>query len=637
MNNPATDVSNTTLDPAFVQNAVNAASINALRIALYHQTRDPELAAMRVEERAVRGGALVAYSVAKEHHDEIRAKAVEYLLNKPEARPDPTKDEAIELMTLFSGQAPTASQADYGYEDLGFDELPRKAEWHKPVDQSKLNDFKITIIGSGISGIAAAVQLENLGLDYQILERHADIGGTWFVNDYPEARVDVSTFLYQYKFEKNYPWKSFYATQAELHDYLNHIVDKYGIRSKIRTNAELKTATWNEQSKQWDLTLSADGQTENTACNALISATGLFGTPNLPDIEGIESFEGALFHSTAWDHDFDYRGKRVALIGTGSTGSQLSRDLAEKAGHLTIYQRTANWVTPVEGYRDEVSTEKRWLLDNMPGYHNWYVYASYIAELQGQDLQVIDPDWVANGGRVNARNTALEKALTAYIRYKVGDRDDLFEKLLPPYPPMARRLVVDNGWYDTVIRDNVELISGGITKITPTGIVDQDGNEQAFDLIVLGAGFKVSKYLWPVRYTGRDGKTLEELWSADGARAYMGMTMPNFPNFFMFYGPNAQARAGSFHSWVEVLSRYIGSLLVELIESDSQAIEVRESAFEDYNQRMNQEMKSILWEQEGIGGYYVNKHGRSDVNMPWNMHQFYGLVREPKMDDYRLA
>lgn len=620
----------------FVRNAVQEANVGVLRVALYHETKDPTLAAIPAIEWPIRGGALMAFSLPKEHHEYVREKAVEYILSGQSPLAPPTKEEAAVLMKMFTGKEQSEAAIDYGYEELAYDEIPRDATWRNKPEQSVLDNFNVTIVGAGFSAIAAAIQLDRLGIQWRIIERHPDLGGTWLINNYPEARVDVSTFLYQYKFEKNYPWESFYAPRDELQKYANYIVDKYSLRERMTFNTKLTSAKWDETARKWKITLDTPEGDEVIDSNAIISASGLFNTPKLPDIPGIENYKGKMFHTTAWDHDFDYSGKRVALIGTGSTGLQLARGVAEKAGHLTVFQRTASWVTPVRGYRSKISEGKRWLLDHMPGYNNWFVYLNYYAELQMQDFQEIDPEWVAKGGRVNEKNAIFTDALKKLIRQKVGDRDDLYGKLVPSVVPMARRLVIDNDWYETVTRDNVVLETGGIEEITEKGIRTKDGVEYEFDLIVLSAGFDVSRYLLPAEYVGVDGVTLGNLWDKDGARAFKGITLPGFPNFFMMYGPNGQARIGSFHSWAENFSRYIAGLMVHALEEDGDAIVVSRKAYDDYNAAMDEAMKGLLWETETGNGYYVNKHGRSGVNMPWSVHKFYSMIQDIDPANYEI-
>lgn len=625
----------------FLRRALDKCHLNSLRMALYQQTKDPDLAGMKIIPHSRPGTPFLNYLVDRSHHDELKEKAFQYLKSgNLEPAPAPDKTTALELMDMFQGGHhldPSAS--GYGYEELAFEEFPREAKWKGAVPKEALKDFSVTIIGSGFSGIMAAIQLDRLGINFRVLERQSGIGGTWELNDYPEARVDITTFLYQYKFVKKYPWKSYFATRDELKEYIDHVVDTYGVRDRIELNTSLVSANWDAATREWVLEVEGpDGSLETHRSNIVISASGLFSTPNLPDIPGIRDYKGKMFHTTAWDHDYDYTGKRIALIGTGSTGSQMAPDLARRGAHLTIYQRTPNWVTPVRGYHDTVSPGKRWLLDNMPYYANWFAYNAHVAQLQNQAFHPIDTEWQEKGGYINEKNDQLREGLTAYIRKKVGDRDDLFEKLVPDYAPLARRLVVDNGWYDTLLKDNVELETGGIQTITEDGIISNDGIERKFDLIVLGAGFKVSQYLWPVKYVGRDGAQLEDLWEKDGARAHLTMTMPGFPNFFMLYGPNAGTRSGSFHSWIEILVRYVGTVITEMLERGAKQVELKRETYDAYNAELDAEMSKMLWESEkGGGGYYVNEFGRSGVNMPWTLAEFYDRVKAPDMDDFDLA
>ena len=622
----------------FIRRALDQAHLNSLRVALYQQTGDPEIAAMKVETLSPPGTPFLVHVVAAESHALLKEKAFAYLsARRGSSATVLSRAEALELMALFQGEDLNPADAGYGYEELAFDDFPREARWHSG-QPAALEGFLVTVIGSGFSGILAGIQLKRLGINFRIIERQAGIGGTWELNDYPEARVDITTFLYQYKFVKNYPWKSYFATRDELKDYIETVVVTYGIGDQIETRTSLTSARWDAAAKRWQLDIErADGSVEHFASNVVISASGLFSTPNLPDIPGIADYAGKMFHTTAWEHDYDLTGKRVALIGTGSTGSQLMPELARRAAQLEVFQRTPNWVTPVRGYHDKVSPEKRWLLEAMPFYSNWYCYSHHVAQMQSQNLHEIDPAWEAAGGRINEKNDTLRKGLTRYIRRKVGGRDDLYAKLVPSYAPMARRLVVDNGWYDALLRPNVELVTTGIERFVPEGIVTRDRTIHEVDLVVLGAGFKVSQYLWPVDYIGLDGTTLTALWDRDGARAYQTVCLPGFPNFFMLYGPNAGVRAGSFHSWMEILMRYIAKAVIAMVEGGHEVIEVRREAYDRYNAELDRGMTTMLWEREkGGGGYYVNHFGRSGTNMPWTLAEFHRRTEAPDLGDFDL-
>lgn len=625
----------------FLRQAISEGNMNVLRIALYQQTGDPELAAMKVEMYERPGSPVSLPVLAKEHHEAVIEKAVAYLTlaNKPVA-PAPDFERAKQLMELFEGDVLSDAGARYAYEDLAFEGFPRQAKWRNRPAQNVLDEFMVTIIGAGFSAIIAAIQLTQLGIPFRIIDRQADFGGTWCLNDYPEARVDVTNFLYQFKFERGYPWKHFFAPRDELVEYVNFIVDKYGLRQHAVFNTQVENAFWDEGANEWVLT-ARDQNDEVTEyrSNFVFSASGLFSTPNLPDIDGIETFQGAMFHTTNWDHNFDYKGKRVALLGTGSTGSQLMRAVAAEAEELVVFQRTPNWVTSVPNYRAKVPEGKQWLLDNMPSYANWFCYSHHTNQVRMQDMHDVDFEWKSKGGIVNEKNDQVRFGLTKLIKKLMGERTDLAEKITPDFAPMSRRLVIDNGWYETLLRDNVTLVTDDVTSFTQTGIVTEDAQERPFDLVVLAAGFKVEQYLWPVPYRGRNNASLEDLWTKDGARAYLTMTMPGFPNFFMFYGPNGQTRAGSFHSWAEVLSRYICDAVVTMIERGAKTIEVKKDIYEEFNNYMDEQMDTVLYHQEQGGGrsYYLNSHGRSGTQMPFRFDAFFEMVEKVNPEDFEFG
>jgi 4-hydroxyacetophenone monooxygenase len=622
-------------DPDFIRGALRTANPNVLRIVLLHLTRDPALRCMRLEQKPVRGGALTTYAVAPEHHEELYEKAFQYLTDpRSIVAPPPSAEEARDLMELFSQEKLSDQQFQFGLEELAFEQFPRDVQWGKKPDAKRLETFHVAVIGAGISGIATAIQLSRMGIPYTVIERQSDIGGTWQLNHYPEARVDTNHNLYQFKFEHNYPWTELFPSRDETKKYLKHCAAKYGVVDNFRLNTELRSARWDESSSKWILGLNDNGQSKTLAVNAVISCSGLFSTPNLPDIPGIESFGGRIFHTAAWDHSYDYAGKRIGLIGTGSSGVQLMPHLAAKAKHLTIFQRTPHWISQMENYRSPVTPELRWLFNSLPYYSNWYSYSCFYPTTQMQYLQTFDSEWQKAGGIISKGNDKLREVFTQYIMGKVGQRPDLVKKCVPSYAPLGRRLVVDNGWYDALLLENVELVVDGIDHIAPSGIVSNDGKLHELDFIVLGAGFQATKYLWPVPYIGRHGITLEQSWKKDGARAYLGITMPGFPNFFMFYGPNGQPRGAGFYSWAEIWARYSVKAIVTLLETGSASLEVKQTVFDEYNRKQDEAMRPIIWEKEGLRNYYLNEQGRQAVNMPWLMHEYHAWVRSPNMSDF---
>ncbi len=628
----------TRFDEQLVRDAIEEADLNALRVTLYQHTGDTRFKDMGVQLRDIPGTPYDILAVPQAHHEALKEAAFEYLMdpNAP-VQTELSMDQVRELIDVFDDTPATDSVARFAYEELAFDGYKRSAKWHAERPAAA-DDFEALIIGAGFSAIVCAIQLQGLGIRYRIVERHGDFGGTWLWNAYPDARVDITNFIYSFTFEPDYPWQHAFAPRDELLQYINHLVDKYELRHHASFNTKVTHAQWSEASACWEIDLEdADGNPQRIQPNFVVSCAGLFSTAKKPPIEGIESFAGAMFHTTEWDQSYDYSGKRVAIIGTGSTGSQLLPRVAEKAEHVAVYQRTPNWVTPVGRYRAPIPEPRKWLLANLPGYASWNRYTFVQASVRNQELQYLDEAWRAQGGKINQKNDELRDMLIGRIKHKMAAKPDYIEHLIPEFAPLSRRIVVDNGFYDTLLRDNVELLPDPIECITPSGIRSADGTQRNFDLIVLAAGFEVERYLWPVTYVGRNGRTIEELWSEDGARAYATMTLPGFPNFFMMYGPNAGVRAGSFHSAVEMLSRYICSAITQMIEAGATSTELKKEVYFDYNKRLDEGMSELLWEEEkGGNSYYLNKHGKSGVNMPWDMHEFFDFIYAADPDHYEL-
>jgi 4-hydroxyacetophenone monooxygenase len=623
---------------ADIRRALEQADANVLRLALYQATGDASLATMRVESQRITGGLFVRKVLAAEHHAAVKDMAYSLLAEsglRPVATPDAA--QARHLMETFTGETLSDNEYKFGLEELTFDEFPRSVSWNHRPPAEILADYRVVIIGAGMCGLMAAIQCQKLGIPYLIFERQRDLGGTWELNNYPEARVDVSSFLYQFKFEKRYPWAEYFASQSESKKYLTHIAKKYGVFDKIRFNSEVTKAVWDEDTKHWQLEYRNEaGVSTPMTARTIISASGLFSTPRLPDIRGIERFGGKIFHTTAWDHGVDLAGKRVALIGNGSTGTQLMPHVARSAKSLTVYQRTPQWVMPVQNYRAKVSPEVNWLFNNVPNYWNWHCFSSFLTTQAFQYFQYHDADWIKAGGSISKINDELRATLTEYISQSVHRDPALIAKCVPKYAPTARRMVVDNGWYEALTRDNVELVTEGILEITEDGIESGDGVRRQLDLIILAAGFEVSRYFWPVPYVGSEGRTLEQVWSKDGPRAFKGVTIPGFPNFFAFYGPNSQPRTGGIYTWAEIWSRYVGELLVGMIERRASTIECRTESFIEYNARLDEELGRLIWHTEGQGGYHVRDHGRSVMHAPWLTQDYHHMLVSADFENYVL-
>jgi 4-hydroxyacetophenone monooxygenase len=625
----------------FIRVALEQIDVNALRIALCQLEPSEELEAMHVTKLKYRGGAIIDYVVDEADQAKVRDAALNYFRQGVVEVPPPIpKKEALRLMDLFSDvplkDSDPGFHIDEGYEELAFDEFPRDVKWINDTPPAGLADWKVIVIGAGLCGIAASIYLKRAGIPFEVIERQSGVGGTWLLNSYPNVRVDSPGYVYQWTFTKKYKWSEYFPAGAEIRKYIEHVATEYGVKDNMKFDREVTSATWDEITSLWTLIVKhRDGTEEVIQCNAIISASGLFSTPNLPEIKGITSFKGPMFHTAQWNHEVDYAGKDIGLIGTGSTGTQLAPALAKDAKKLTIYQRTANWIVGFDGFKAPVSENVHWFCDNMPYYWNWYNYSNFTKGHEFASIQNRDDAWKANGGLVSEKNDAVRKALTEFIHEKLGDRPDLIAKIIPKQAPMVRRMVVDNGFYNAIKQDNVTLVTDSIERVTETGIITKDGKEQNFDILILGAGFKVAQYLFPVDYIGTNGMTLKKSWEKDGARSYLGIVMPNYPNLFMFYGPNHQPRGGSLFSFSEIWARYTVSAIVGMIEKGAKSMEVKKELFDEYNEKLDQGISQIIWDSEGAG-YFVNEHGRQGVNMPWTNAEYFPMVREVHFEDFIL-
>lgn len=627
----------------FIRDAVNAANVNALRLALYQLTGDPELSRMDITKSPVRGGALLDYVLSPDDEAMVRDRALKYLLAREESKargnlpsppqPPSSKQEYESLIRMFHGDEGLSPQMiTLGYEELAFEGTSREVTWTRAPSAEKLSNYHVVIIGAGLNGIVTAINLKRLRIPFVLIDRQTRPGGTWLINNYPDVRVDTLGFGFQYKFERGHIWKEMFPSGEEIRSYLEGIAIKHGVMENMLFEREVVAAQWLEGSQTWELTLKLpDGSVQryDRKVNSIISAVGLFSTPQSPNILGIRDYKGHIWHTTQWDHTVNWRSRDIAIIGNGSSGAQLVPGISEGAATLGVYQRTPQWMAPSDGYRSLVPEPLIWLIREMPFYANWNCYTGYVRASQLLDVQVNDLEWRAKGGLVNPRNDKLRKTLTDYIKKSVKSKPGLTSQLIPSYAPLVRRLVMDSGYYEALLRDNTELITTPIERITANGIRTKDGIERHHDIIVLACGFQPTNFLHPVEYIGRNGITLNETWKKDGARSFLGMMIPGYPNLFTLYGPNHQPRGGpSILSWAEIWARYAVRSIVWMLERDIKSMDVAQATFDDYNSRLDAANKKLLWESDGYG-YFVNEHGRQAVNTPWTVEEYYTLLSQP--------
>ena len=355
-------------------------------------------------------------------------------------------------------------------------------------------------------------------------------------------------------------------------------------------------------------------------------------------IEGLASFRGAAFHSAEWRHEQRLDGMRVAAVGSGASALQLVPEVAKQAARLFVFQRSPAWMIPNPAYHRRVSDGKKWLLKHVPYYGRWYRFLLFWPGSDGLlPSLVIDPEWPHPERSVNAVNDAMREMFTSYLKAQVGDDAALLDKVVPKYPPFGKRMLQDNGsWLAALKRDNVELVTDGIARITGDAIVTVDGTRYPVDVIIFATGFHANKFLWPMEIAGRGGVTLAERWGEE-PRAYLGITVPGFPNLFCLYGPGTNlAHAGSiiFHSECQV--RYVMGCIKALLQDGFRAMECRQEVHDAFNDRLQDALAKLVWSHPGMNSWYKNSKGQVTTTSPWRLLDYWRWTREPNLADYEL-
>ena len=553
--------------------------------------------------------------------------------------PDLPSDEMlVEMMNWCAGEPLPPEYVPLAIEEAALAEPdPRHFEWDEKPAESTLADFRVVVIGAGFGGVCAGIRLGQAGIPYTIIEKNDSVGGTWHENSYPDLRVDVPNHFYSYSFAHNPDWSDYFSRRDELKAYIERIARDHGVDGRVRFGTEVVRAEYDAASSSWKVRVrGADGREEVLEANVVISAVGMLNRPQYPDIPGIDSFAGPCFHSSRWQHDLDLTGKRVGVIGTGASAMQFVPRVAEKASELVVFQRAAHWASFNASYRATIAGGFKWCLRHIPYYHSWYRFLLFWA---GSDRAYpvfrIDPDWHDLDRSTGMANDLFRQAAEAYIAEQLGGDEELMAKCIPDYPPLGKRPLMDNGWYETLRRDNVELVTEGIKEITPSGVATKDGRTHEFDVLILATGYHAGKFLWPMEIVGKDGVVLHDRWEGgENPRAYLGITMPDFPNLFCLYGPNTNPVVGSVIYMLECQTSYIMGCLKAMLENGHQSIDCRAEAHDAYNERLDAEMEHMVWRHPRVHSYYNNASGRVITNVPWTMLDYWKMTREPDLADY---
>ena len=621
-----------------LSSAIAEGDIRVLLMVLVHMTGDERwLEPPYRPKRDVRLIPDPQAGLSREIQDDIRA-AVLALFATGAPRPvitDPGNELMLKMMRACLGENVAPEYSPLMREEMAF--APREAQWSRGAEHQTTTAQHVLIVGAGVCAIALGVALGRLGIPYTIVEKNAELGGTWYVNRYPGCGVDTPNHSYSFSFGARNPWTRYFAQRQELLDYLKKVALEHDVRNHIRFNTQLTSSRWDEASRRWISTLKTDSGTEQFESSVLVSAIGQLNDPSRARFKGEEEFKGQILHSALWSEDIELDGKHVAVIGTGATAMQLVPSIADRVASLTVYQRSAQWSRPVAGYSDPISEGAQWLLAHLPFYVQWYRFNMFWRYGDGL-LPFLrkDPDWPHPDRAVNKGNDRHRQELTDFILTELSGRPDLIEKCVPSYPPYGKRILLDNGWFRTLTRPNVELVTDPIDRFTRDGIVAADGRPRAADIIVISTGFKVTEMAARLNITGREGKRLADAWANDNPTAYLGLTVPGFPNFFTMLGPNTgPAHGGSVIFQSECQSRYITACLVEMIERDIAAIDVRQDAHDRYISEVDAEHERLIWTHPGMSTYYRNKQGRVFSAMPWRFVDYWRMTHDPDFSQYR--
>lgn len=477
------------------------------------------------------------------------------------------------------------------------------------------NEPRFAVIGAGMSGILAAIRLKEAGLDFTVFEKADRVGGTWRENTYPGIACDVPSHLYCYSFELNPDWSYTSSPGAEIQAYFEGVAKRYEVESAIRLGDPVVRCEW--QGERWEVE-TGSGYVDHFEW--VIAATGILHHPKLPDIAGLDSFEGAMFHSARWDHDVPLDGRRIGVIGTGSSGVQITGALAERAGKFSLFQRTAQWVVPVQqvAYTDEQRTQFRTDADMLQKLHE----ELSISFNDGFATQVLD------GNSEMVKN--IEKLCTEHLNTHIAS-SELREKLRPDYRAACKRLVISHNFYSAIQHPNAELVTEDIEAIEPTGVRTTDGRLHELDVLVLASGFRVDRFMRPMTIVGCDGILLDDVWK-DRPSAYLAVGVPGFPNFFMLNGPNSPVGNFSLIQTAEMQFDYVMKLVERVRTGELERAMPTPEAARRFEDERVEAAKKTVW-ATGCRSWYLDDRG-IPFAWPFPFSRFRAEMAAPEFEDY---
>jgi 4-hydroxyacetophenone monooxygenase len=632
-------------DDAAIEAALQDVSVPALLCSLVHMTGDPSW---------IRGDLRPQHAVLNDYTGgmspemlaEARRRALPAVIAYRDAGCEPhvLPQEVIEEMMGFIGAGPLDPDVIPMFlEDLHLDGGDSRAiAWGDEISDDVKAASPVVVIGCGESGLLAGIRLAQAGLPFTIVEKGAGAGGTWWDNRYPGARVDIGSHFYCYSFEPADHWSEYFCQQPELRDYFARVLDKFGIREHCRFSTEVTAATYDEATGRWSIEVRGpDGAVDVLDARFVISGVGSLNLPRLPDIPGMDEFQGPSFHSARWPADLDWRGTRFALVGAGASGFQIAPTIADDVAELTVFQRTAQWMFPNANYHRAVPEGDAWAMRHLPFYGRWFRFLMfYPAAGLSMDRNRMDPNFDSpDGSAVSETNAFVRQVFGGWITSQLDDRPDLVEKCLPPYPPTAKRTLQDNGsWLGCLKKPNVELVRTPIERIVADGVVTVDGHHYPADVICYATGFRHNEFLAPMGITGRGGADLRTQFG-DEPTAYLGITIKNFPNLFCLYGPGTNLAHGAsliFQSECQV--HYVMEAIHGTLAGGHTTIEVKPEVHDEYAERYSSEIAQMVWAHPSVEhSHFKNKDGKIFTLSPWPIPTYWRWTHAVDPSDYTFG
>jgi 4-hydroxyacetophenone monooxygenase len=540
----------------------------------------------------------------------------------------PSNEELNKMMSFIVGENVSPDYIPMMLRDLNItsQDLKLSSVTTKP-------SLEVLIIGAGMSGILAAIKLAERGIKFKIYEKNINLGGTWFENRYPGARVDIANHFYSYSFEENHQWSEHFSQQPELLDYFKRCFDKYDIQKNTYFETQVTDMKFDDETKMWEVTSIHNKKSNKEVINIVLSCVGQLNQPKIPDIKGLDEFQGNMFHSSKWPEDDVIAGKKVAVVGSGASAFQIVPSIAKHCEQLTIFQRSPPWMFPNPKYHEQVDKEKKWLLENLPFYSRWYRFLLfYPGSDQLLDSLFVDPSWKDRSDSINQQNDEMRKLFTSAMLAQISNKS-LIDKVIPNYPPFGKRMLQDNGaWLKALHLPNVTLLAEGVDQMNSRGIIGLE-KEHEFDTVVFATGFKAQDFFDPINIDCSSG-SFKSIYK-DSPVSYLGITFSSIPNFFAMYGPGTNlAHAGSIIFNSECQINYICSAIEHMLNNDYKVIKVKPKIEKQYQDRFDKRHKKMVWQHANVSSWYQNSKGKVVTTSPWRLVEYWNWTNNFNADEY---